>query len=134
VISVAPEPATPATSTGADERFRIGSDPFAPSEPVAGRGALDGGRVVIDEEEPSPGVASTAEAQRRADTAACYEYARAQTRHDRLIIDDQGAAFDESTFEPTLARAQRQGEAYGLRKREKRLIQDCMEAKGYASP
>ena len=100
---------------------------------LAGSGLPESGRVVIEGEETlSPEAARTAEAQRRADTAACYEYARAQTRHDQQIIDDQGAAFEDSTFEPSLARAQRQGELYGLKRRERRLIQDCMKSKGYS--
>jgi hypothetical protein len=134
VTTVAPAPTAPAAPAAEGGRFHIGSDPYAPSGTSggAGSGLPESGRVVIEGEETlSPEAARTAEAQRRADTAACYEYARAQTRHDQQIIDDQGAAFEDSTFEPSLARAQRQGELYGLKRRERRLIQDCMKSKGY---
>jgi hypothetical protein len=137
VTTVAPAPTAPAAPASEGNRFHIGSDPYAPSGTSGGAGSAlpESGRVEIEGgEAPSSEAARTAEAQRRADTAACYEYARAQTRHDQQIIEDQGAAFDDSTFEPSLARAQRQGELYGLKRRERRLIQDCMEAKGHASP
>ena len=61
---------------------------------------------------------------------SCYRYALAQTRHDRQIIDDQDAAFDDSSFDPSLARIQREATDFGLKRRERRLIQECLEARG----
>lgn len=129
VTTVAPAPAPAITSTGGGGRFHVGNNPYAAIGPsgTAGTGTIEGELVVIEEDE------ELVQEKRRLDTAACYEYARAQTRHDQRIIDDQSAAFDDSTFEPSLKRAQQQGEQFGLRKREKRLIQDCMQTKGYES-
>lgn len=62
---------------------------------------------------------------------SCYRYARAQTHHDRQILSDQDAAFDDSSFDPSVARMQRQSTDYGLKRRERRLIQGCLEARGY---
>jgi hypothetical protein len=71
------------------------------------------------------------EEKRRQIMESCYHYARAQTRHDRQIINDQDAAFDDSSFDPTVARMQRQATDFGLKRRERRLIQECLEARGY---
>ena len=71
------------------------------------------------------------EEKRRQTMESCYRYARAQTRHDRQIISDQDAAFDDSSFDPTVARIQRQATDFGLKRRERHLIQECLEARGY---
>ena len=69
--------------------------------------------------------------ERQKDVDSCYRYARAQTHHDRQILSDQDAAFDDSSFDPSVARMQRQSTDYGLKRRERRLIQGCLEARGY---
>lgn len=73
------------------------------------------------------------EAERRAALKTCYRYAHAQTLHDRQIISDQNAAFDDSTFDQNLSEIQQRAEYFGQQRRERRLIRDCMASRGFES-
>lgn len=85
---------------------------------------------VVEELEEGEAIRRYEEARREA-TASCYRYAHAQTLHDQQIIDDQSAAFDDSTFDPNLSRIQSQAEEFGLKRRERRLMESCLRAKGF---
>ena len=71
------------------------------------------------------------EAARSAALETCYSYAHAQTLHDRQIISDQNAAFDDSTFDQNLSQIQQRAEYFGQQRRERRLIRECMAARGF---
>jgi len=73
------------------------------------------------------------EAVRSAELETCYQYAHAQTLHDRQIISDQNAAFDDSTFDQNLSQIQLRAEYFGQQRRERRLIHNCMASRGFES-
>jgi hypothetical protein len=100
------------------------------AEPTAGGGEV----VEVDEtqtqvQETVPAVSS---AQREADMADCYAFARSQVQHDINVQDDSATVVD-STVNPGYTVFTQELTDYGNEKRRGELFDNCMAAKGYAA-
>lgn len=67
-----------------------------------------------------------------ADVEACYNYARAQIEHDRMIESDASSAFGRGAGDSGLSDLTRQMNQFEQSNRWPALFQRCMESRGYA--
>ena len=70
--------------------------------------------------------------QNRADIEACYRYAWSQVDHDLRIENDVAAARDDADKGLGFTMLTERMNLYDHKERRTELINDCMEAKGYA--
>ena len=89
---------------------------------------VDETEVQTQTEPTQPPVSS---AQREADIADCYAFARSQVQHDINVQDDSATVVD-STVNPGYTSFTQELTDYGNEKRRGELFDKCMAAKGYA--
>ena len=124
-----PAPTAPATGEGVNQG---GTYPYGTAQPTAPAAPAEDESVVV--RTPDGRLwrkAGTTEEQRQADIAACYELAVAQVRRDERILADRDSGFRDFGPSSRFATVERQMQSVDLKNRRSRVMNSCLESKGY---